>query len=443
MPKMVRILNESAMNICQSHLLLLCMLMFAMASARPSNAEELLTSSIDDMQSVSSLDWPWWRGPFRDGSAFPDQDPPTTWSETENVIWKTAVPGRGHSSPVVVGDHIYLATADRERDLQSVLCYDRANGKLNWEAVVHRGGLMKKNKKASQASSSVAWDGERVIVSFPNNKAIYTTALDNNGKQLWQAKVSDYVIHQGYAASPNVYQHLVIVNADNKGGGSIVAMDRSNGDIVWQHARPKLPNYPSPVIVHVNGKDQMIMIGGKLVTSLNPLNGELIWEVDGSTEECVTSTVTDGVHIYSSGGWPDNHVAAIKADGSGEIVWQNKSRVYVPSMLMIDGYLFAVLDAGVATCWKSDTGEQTWKSRLGGNFSSSPVRVGDLIYATNEVGETFVYKASPKKFDLVSENKLGDNVFATPAIVGGRIYTRIAMDEDDKRQEYLYCLGDN
>ena len=404
-------------------------------------AQEIIPSTIDDRQEVSSADWPWWRGPYRNGTAYPDQDPPQTWSETENVVWKTAVPGRGHSSPIVVGNSVYLATADRERDLQSVLAYDRTTGKLQWEEVIHRGGLMKKNKKASQASSSLAWDGERLFVSFPNRDQIFTTALDENGKQLWQTKISDYIIHQGYAASPNVYQHLVIINADNKGGGYIVALERETGKEVWRHARPKLPNYPSPVILHAFGKDQMIMIGGKLVTSLNPLTGERNWEIDGSTEECVTSTVTDGIHVYSSGGWPDNHVAAIKADGSGEVVWQNRSRVYVPSMLMIDGYLHAVLDAGVATCWKSDTGQQMWKSRLGGNFSSSPVRVGDLIYAANEEGETYIYKASSRRFTLVAKNKLGDNVFATPAIVGGQIFTRVAKDEDGKRNEYLYCLG--
>ena len=253
--------------------LLLCLWFLSL----PVGAEEFLVGEIDDQQQVLSSDWPWWRGPFRNGHAFPDQDPPTTWSDTEekreNILWKVPIPGRGHGSPIVVDDCVYLPTADRERDVQTVLCLNRETGEQHWETTVHTGGLMKKNKKASQASPSLAWDGERLIVSFLNDGAVFTTALDTSGKQLWQTRVSDYVIHQGYAASPNVYQHLVIINADNKGGGAIVALDRASGKEVWRQPRPKLPNYPSPVVVHAAGQDQLIMIGGKLVSSFQSAYG--------------------------------------------------------------------------------------------------------------------------------------------------------------------------
>lgn len=403
--------------------------------------QTFVQTPIDDQIQISRLDWPWWRGPFRNGISVADQTPPTTWSEQENVIWKSPVPGRGHGSPIVVGDGVYLAIADRERGLQSVICYDRASGEQVWESVLHRGGLMQKNEKASQASSTLAWDGERLFANFLNDGAVYTTALRDDGERLWQRKISDYIIHQGYASSPAIYQDLVIVSADNKGGGRIVALRRSDGELIWERARPKLPNYASPIILRTSGKDQLIFIGCKLVTSLDPLSGEQNWEISGATEECVTSTVTDGVHIYSSGGWPENHVAAVKADGSGSVVWQNRSRVYVPSMLIKDGYLYAVLDAGIAICWKADTGEEMWKARLGGDFSSSPVLVGTTIYATNEVGETFLFEASPYQFKQIGRNKLGDSVFSTPAICGGRIYNRVAVLEGEKREEYLYCLG--
>jgi outer membrane protein assembly factor BamB len=110
-------------------------------------------------------------------------------------------------------------------------------------------------------------------------------------------------------------------------------------------------------------------------------------------------------------------------------------------MLVRDGFLYATLDAGVAMCWESTTGKEGWKARLGGTFSSSPVLVGDRIYATNEAGETFVYRADPEKYELLAKNKLGDEVFATPAICGGRIYQRVAKLVDGERQEFLYCLG--
>jgi hypothetical protein len=183
------------------------------------------------------------------------------------------------------------------------------------------------------------------------------------------------------------------------------------------------------------------MTGCDLVSSFDPLTGKVLWETPGATTECVTSTVTDGRHIYTSGGYPKNHISAVVADGSGKIAWENKDRVYVPSLVFRDGYLYGTLDAGVAACWKSDTGESPWKQRLGGTFSASPVLVGDKIYATNEAGETFIYLAQPDKYTAVGQNKLGDEVFATPTFCGGRIYMRVAEQVDGKRREVLYCLG--
>ena len=134
-------------------------------------------------------------------------------------------------------------------------------------------------------------------------------------------------------------------------------------------------------------------------------------------------------------------IIAVKADGSGEVVWKNISRVYVPSMLVKDGYLYAVMDAGIAMCWKSATGEKMWKSKLGGAFSASPVLVGDDIHAINENGRYFVFKADPREFKLIAKNQLGEQAFATPTICGGHIYSRVVEDENDQRVEKLYCLG--
>src|SRR5262245_3450442 len=159
-------------------------------------------------------DWPWWRGPERNGIAGADEKPPLTWSESENVLWKIAVPGRGHGSPIVVGDQVFLATAEHDKEIQSLLCFDRRTGKRVWQTAIHRGGFEKKgNAKSSLASSTAACDGQRVFVNFLHDAAIYTTALDRNGKQLWQTKVADYLLHQGFGSSPAVYQSLVLVTA--------------------------------------------------------------------------------------------------------------------------------------------------------------------------------------------------------------------------------------
>jgi outer membrane protein assembly factor BamB len=178
------------------------------------------------------------------------------------------------------------------------------------------------------------------------------------------------------------------------------------------------------------------------VTSLDPTTGEELWEIEGATTECVTSTVTDGNLIFTSGGYPKNHLAAVRADGSGTVAWENGSRVYVPSLIVRDGFLYGVLDEGIAVCWRCDTGEEQWRERLGGTFSSSPVLVDDRLYATNEEGTTFVFRADPAGFTPLAENQLGDEAFATPAICGGHVYQRVAFHRDDARQEVLYCLGD-
>lgn len=407
------------------------------------SAAELGSDAELDRLRTSTNDWPWWRGPHHDGIAPAGQEPPLKWSDTENVIWKTPVPGRGYGSATVVGDRVYLAAAEVAEEIQSVICLDRATGKQIWKTDVHRGGFEKKgNAKSTHASATVACDGQRLFVNFLHDGAVFATALDLAGNKLWETKISDFVNHQGFGASPAVYRSLVLVSADNKGGGAIAGLDRATGNVVWRVARPAVPNYTSPLVFKIGGRDQLVLTGCDLVTSLDPLTGKTLWEIEGATTECVTSTVTDGERVFTSGGYPKNHMSAVLADGSGKVVWENKTRVYVPSLIAKDGYLYGVLDAGVASCWESATGREVWKQRVGGTFSSSPVLVNDLLYATDEAGKTTIFRATPKDFELVGENQLGDEAFATPVIVGSRIYTRVAKTVDGARQEWLYCLGE-
>lgn len=397
---------------------------------------------------VDATDWPWWRGPERNGVADATQMPPTSWSETKNVLWRVPVPGRGHASPTVLGNEIFLPTADQENKIQSVICFDAETGKMKWVTAVHKGGFgndnaKKANEKASFASSTIATDGKLLFVNFFHADAAHTTALDLAGKIIWQQKICDYKIHQGYGSSPAIYGPLVIVSADNKSGGAILGLDRQTGEPKWRRNRPQKPNYVSPAILSADGRDQLIFSGCDLVTSLDPLTGELNWEIEGATTECVTTAVTDGTHVFTSGGYPKNHISAVLADGSGEVVWETNTRNYVPSLLQRDGFLYATLDEGIATCIRCDTGKVVWKSRLGGTFTSSPVMVGDLIYAANEVGDTHIFKANAEKFESVAVNHLGDSVFATPTIVGGRIYHRVAHQEGVRRQEYLYSVKES
>jgi outer membrane protein assembly factor BamB len=401
-------------------------------------------ASVADGIDLPVTDWPWWRGPARDGTADPTQTPPITFSDTEHVLWKSKVPGRGYGSPTVVGKQVFLASCDEESGAQFVLCFDRDNGQVLWNTLVHAAGAMRKNNKSTGASSTVACDGQRVFINFPNSGGLYTTALDLHGNQLWQQRICDYVMHQGYGASPVLYRDMVIVAADNKGGGALAALKTRTGDVVWRRERFQKPNYPTPTLLHVAGKDQLILVGCDMVISYDPLTGETLWETEGATTECVTSTVTDGNLIYTSGGYPKNHMSAIRADGSKTLVWENKERLYVPSLVVKEGYLYGVLDEGIAMCWNAATGEQMWKARLGGTFSSSPVLVGEQVFATNESGEFFVFRASPTKYERLAKNQLGEEILATPTIVGGHIYHRVThRDESGQRQEWLYCLAND
>ncbi len=194
------------------------------------------------------------------------------------------------------------------------------------------------------------------------------------------------------------------------------------------------------MVFKVAGRDQLLLSGCNLVTSLEPETGETIWEVPGSTTECVVTMVTDGERVFTSGGYPKNHTVAVMGDGSGEVAWRNSTRVYVPSMIIYQKHAFAVADAGFAVCWDSTTGKQIWKERLGGDFFSSPVLADGHIYATNIRGTTYVFKADPDNFAIVAKNQLGNEVYSSPVICQDRIFLRVAHTDED-RQEFLYSIG--
>ena len=399
-----------------------------------------------DQMTVAATDWAWWRGPTRNGVAAANQTPPLRWGDEKNVLWKSAVPGRGHSSPTVVGERVFLTTADEEQEIQSVLCYDRKSGQQRWKKDVHKGGFATAERKghvrSSKASSTVASDGQRVFAAFLNENAIYLTALGLDGEQLWQQKVCDFKIFQGYAASPAVYGPLVIVSADHRGGGTLSGFDRVTGELVWTQKRPELPNYTSPIILNIAGRDQLIILGCGLISSYDPLTGKKGWEVEGSTVETVTSAVSDGQVVVTSGGYPSKHISVVRGDGSGEMLWRNDTRVYVPSMLVYDGYLYVVNDSGDAQCYELETGKVAWEHRLRAKFTASPTLVGERIFATSDDGRIFIFKASPKGFELIGENKLeADEVQATPVFCDSKIYLRLAQGKGDQRQEMLYCIG--
>ena len=389
---------------------------------------------------VAPADWPWWRGPTLDNVSR-DKAAATRWSRTENVVWRTPVPGRGHSSPILWGDRLFLTTADEAAQTQRVLAFDRKTGKPLWDTVAHTGGFEKKHEKNSHASATPACDGERVYSAFVNSAALHVTATDLDGKVVWQQKAGPYDSQHGYGSSPVLYRQRVIVVADSMKGSFMAALDRATGKTVWRVDRPvtgRNGSYESPLIATLAGKPQLVIEGTRVTTSYDPDTGKVLWTCFGPAEVTGCTPACDGERVFATGGFPEREVLAIRADGSGDVTrshvaWRTKKGVtYVPSPVYHAGRLYIVNDTGVATCFDAKTGREVWSERLGGAFTSSPVLVGDLLYVTNEQGKTFVLKTGDK-YERVAVNDLGEGVLATPAVAGGRIYVRTA--------DALYCIG--
>lgn len=387
-----------------------------------------------------SRDWPGWRGPARDGVAS-GEVPPQTWSEQSQVRWRTPVPGRGHSSPTVAAGKVFLSTAYDLDQRQSVLAFDAQSGRVLWETVLHRGGLEPSlSRQASHASASVTWDEGRLYAAFLNQKAIHVSALDTEGRILWQKRVSDYVTVRAYGGSPLIHGDLVIINADHKEGGRIVALDKASGRERWVLERGKFQNYPSPVVFQLNGMPQLITAGGNKLTSVDPASGRVLWEVEGPTETTVTTPVTDGRAVFVSGGFPRSHVSAIAADGKGGVIWQSGSGIYVPSMLVAGDSVVGLQDTGRIVVWRANDGEELWREKLDREFFASPVMAEELLYATALSGVTHVIKRVGSAWSVVARNQLGDEAFASPAIAEGRIFLRHAK-QGEPREEFLWCIG--
>jgi hypothetical protein len=383
-------------------------------------------------------DWPWWRGPTHNGIAVGAA--PLTWSETENVVWKTPVPGRGHSSPTVVGDRVYLATADEGTETQSVLAFDRATGNAVWTKDLHQGGLNHAmHNNSTHANGTVACDGERLFIAFLHDAAIHLYALTLDGELAWQRQLGAFNSKFGYAPSPVIWKSFVIVAGDNHGGGWIAAVHRETGEIAWRKSRPAVATYSSPVVANVAGKEQLLISGAHEVSSFDPVSGEALWACPGTTEATCGTMVWEGQRVVASGGYPGSHTICVDA-ATGREVWSNGEKCYEQSLMMYEGHVYAVTNSGVF-CWNAQTGSEAWRGRVRGKFSASPVLANAHIYATNEAGTTYVFRADPARFEIVAENQLGAETFATLSVCGGRAYLRVA-DHTGRRQEFLFCVGD-
>lgn len=396
------------------------------------------------LTALPAADWTQWRGPNHNNVAERGQSVPTTWSETQNVVWKTRVPGRGHSSPIVVEDLIVLTSADEQGQQQGVFGFDRQTGKQRWATVISQGGFPKVHAKNTHASSTACSDGQQIYATFNHHNKVEAVALDMAGKIVWRKDVGAFLpklYEYGYAAAPTLYNGTLIISGDCDTVAWLKALDTKTGRVVWQQDRPKMLNWASPVVANLAGKEQLLISGCERIASYDPSTGKPLWSQPCLTIATCGTVVWDDDTVYASGGYPKKQTVAVKADGSGEIRWSNGVKCYEQSMLYHDGHLYAVDDGGIAYCWHAKSGREMWKTRLQGPVSSSPVLVGDTIYASNERGTTFVFKANPQRFEAVSRNQLGEESFATPTVVDNRILLRVATGSGAGRSETLYAIG--
>lgn len=410
------------------------------------DAAAALDRAIGDYPQLSArTDWPWWRGPVSNGVVVDGPSLPVRFGPAENVVWRAPVPGRGHSSPIVVGDRVFLTTADEAQQTQSVLAFGRADGASLWTTVVSRGGFANRiHAKNTHASPTVASDGRRLFVTFFHHDTVQATALDLEGNIVWQQTAGPFRPRRyeyGYAPSPILYRGTVIVAAEYDGPSYITALDCASGDSVWRTPRRENISYSTPVVAHVAGRDQLLLSGADRVSSYDPANGRELWSVPGTTAATCGTIVWDKDLVFASGGFPGSETVAVRGDGSGEVVWRNSQKCYEQSMLAHHGHVYALTDAGVLYCWRSADGREMWRQRLAGPVSASGVLAGGHVYWSNERGTFYVFRPNPDRFELAGENQLGDESFASPAVSGDQLFLRVASSEGGRRQEMLYCIG--
>ena len=398
---------------------------------------------------LQAENWPGWRGPRGDGTS-PSQGVPQTWNgETgENIAWKVSVPGVGHSSPIVWGDRIFVTTYLEETHDRLLLAYDRAKGGELWRKVVTQSPPERLHQLNSLASGTPATDGKLVYVTFLENSGdltpaknvgnprpmtpgqILVAAYDLEGKPVWAQRVGAFSSVHGFCSCPVLFEETVIVNGDHDGDSYIVALDKLTGETKWKVNRDhKTRSYVTPLIREAGGKTQMVFSGSKHIISLDPRTGERIWSIAGPTEQFVASMVYDGERLFMAAGFPDYHVMAIRPDGTGDVTeshvaWHSReAKCYVPSPVVVDGYLMVANDDGIAHCFNAKTGEHLWKARNGRHYSASLVTARGLVYFMDDDGVTKLVRPGAT-LEIVAENKLGEQCFASPAIADDDLIVR-------------------
>ena len=381
-------------------------------------------------------DWPQFRGPTGQGVS-DEQGLPLTWSETSNVVWKVAIPGKGWSSPVVQGDRIWLTSATEEGKSLRAIAVDRNSGAIVQNVEVFRLKSAKlTNPKNSFASPTPIIEGDRVYVHFG---AFGTACITQSGEIVWKTKLEYDNGQHGTGGSPALYDDLLIISCDGNDVQFVVALDKHTGKVKWKKSRQGYQAYSTPLIVKSPGGDQVISPGAFRAISYDPRNGKELWHVtygDGFSN-VPRPVYGDGV-VFICTGFQQASLLAVRLDGKGDVTksklqWKlDRGVPLTPSPLLVGNELYLVTDNGIVTCLDAKTGKEYWRARIGGNHSASPIYADGRIYFLSEEGESVVLAAGQQLKHLAT-NQLDGRTLASMAVSNGSIFIR--------SDTHLYRLG--
>ncbi|HET9368875.1 MAG TPA: PQQ-binding-like beta-propeller repeat protein [Vicinamibacterales bacterium] len=414
--------------------------------------------------SAHARDWPSFRGPSSSGVAA--GAPPTSWNvkNGDRVAWRTAIPGLGHSSPIVWQDRVFVSTAvamtgsdvslakgdssvagidsatDTGEHEWRLYAIDRASGRIAWQTVAHRGPpRIKRHVKASHASATPATNGQ-VIVALMGSEGLF--AFDMNGRPLWRTDlglmdtglVDDPTYQWGPASSPVIFENRVLVQNDRHRDSFLAAYDLATGKEVWRSMRDEMPSWATPLVARVGTRAIVVTNSPRGVRGHDLATGKEIWRVADETQVKVPSPVLSGTNVIATGGYAagTRPTFAIPLASTGSVsddrlAWRiDRGSPYTSTPLVYDGLLYIVTDAGVLSAYDAATGARIYQQRLGSGgigISASPVAASGRIYVVSEDGDVFVVRAG-RTFELLATNDLGELAMATPAIDGNLLILR-------------------
>jgi outer membrane protein assembly factor BamB len=373
--------------------------------------------------------WPEFRGPTGQGHSA-ERGLPLTWSETENVRWKVPIPGRGWSSPAVLGDRIWLTTALEEGRSLRAICLDRLTGKVLHNVEVFRladpGAVHEKN---SHASPTPILERDRVYLHFG---AHGTACLSSSGKIIWKTQELKYYHRHGPGGSPVLFEDLMIISCDGYDIQFVVALDKNTGQIRWKSPRQGYQAYTTPLIIESASGPQVISPGAHRAVAYDPRTGKEIWWIRyGKGYSNVPRPVYGHGLVFICSGFDEPVLLAVRPDGRGDVTnshvsWSVKRGVSLtPSPLLAGNELYMVSDNGIGSCLEALTGKTHWRERLGGTYSASPIYADGRIYFLNEDGTAVVIQPG-KEFRKLAASSLDGQTLASMAVSGGSIFIRSA-----------------